>query len=511
MVFSRTVTLILLFACLSAGASAGSWEQDRQRQRAARAALREQADQARAERADSARGVVVELLEFAEAQSIGGVQEDFWPLLAGLRRLKVDGLDTLVSRVRHLPEDGNPPRSWSLRLAAARRQLTAEPMDLLRRASAVEAVSIARDAMQEVLYFDPNHEAIRDALGQVRLKDDIAQKLGLLTADLPEPTAGRPYPELDAVDPSAQWFSPFEARMLTRGLVWSDERGWVFPRFAERYEQGYIYDFQQEQWRPLAEANADHARPGHDWEIRTEHLDIRGTAPLHVLARCATQLERLYDEIFAVYAAFFAGSSRHDLMRLALGLAEHDPLKTRIFLDRQQYLDAIPGMDWSAGLFRSGTGTSYFYGEPTRVMYHEFTHQVLHQFTGKNESPSWLSEAIAEYTETVQFTPDGVRFKGAPFYPHMTLRDLLELRTGGAWDQHQRATNRGEAASSYAAAGSLATFCMQAEEGRFAADFIDYLRDTYRGQDRGRPVWAYLGLSEAEFQQRYAAWGANQR
>ena len=38
------------------------------------------------------------------------------------------------------------------------------------------------------------------------------------------------------------------------------------------------------------------------WVFRTEHLEMRGTAPLPVLVKAAEKLEKLYAQIFAVYA-----------------------------------------------------------------------------------------------------------------------------------------------------------------------------------------------------------------
>lgn len=493
--------LVLLVSVVSV--SADPWSDARQRQREERQALRDRLDNERERRAAQAEQQLSAFVGRSEAEGWRVEPMALWGMLAGLVRLDPDRVGELPRRIRALPATTDPDAmnpAYVAALAQTRAALTAEAYDLLKRAADVGEVQVAVELMWEVLCFDPDYEPIRDALGQVRLADEVARRL-------PRPQRGVrrqiSVPELADFDPDANWFSPFDARMLNRGLMWNQTRGWMPIEHADRYDRGAVYDAERRKWTTIDEANDYHSRAGRDWRIRTEHLDVRGTASLDQIALVASELEAMYDEIFAVYAAFFAQSRRHDPLRLALGLTEHQPLVVWVYRDHAEYVRRSGGPDWSGGLFRPDTKASYFYGGPSVTMYHEFTHQVLHVMTGKNNAPSWLTEAIAVYTQTATFIDNGLAFRGAPYAGRLPLDDLFALRNGKAWNRHAESGRP----SAYAEGGSLATFCMEAENQRFRADFIDYVRDAYQGKTRGREVWEYLGLSRRELEVAYHRWG----
>ena len=503
--------LVVAGLCLSASypATADAWMERRQQQREARETFLVQLRENRAERAGAVEARMRALLDQIEEQGWRAEAEPLWFMIAGLQRLDADRLGDLPDRVRVLapPPDTTakrrrPPRAdprFEAAVEAARRDMTTDTYDLLRRAAAVGEVEVAVELMRQVLLIDPDHGPIRKALGQVRLADKYADTL----PRRPRTVDVSKIPELAAIDPEHNWFSPFDAEMIKQGLVWSHRYGWMPIKNASRYDKGYVFDLQRKTWDTLEGANATHRRPGRDWRIRTEHVEVRGTADLAQMAQVADDLEAMYDEIFAVYAAFFADGGKHDPLKLALGLVAHDPLVVWVYRDHQEYLDRSGAVAWSGGIFRPSNGTSYFYGGPSETMYHEFTHQVLHVMTGKNEAPVWVTESIAEYTETAAVSGDGIAFRGAAYTRAMSLEELFRLTTHSLWSQAATRTR----AANYAAAGSVATFCMQAEDGRYAADFIDFLRDSYRGKTGGRMIWEYLGLSSREFGEAYHTWG----
>ena len=82
--------------------------------------------------------------------------------------------------------------------------------------------------------------------------------------------------------------------------MWSPQLGWANPAYPDRYDRGGVFDLQQRKWVTLQSANAYHSRPERAWEVRTEHLIIRGTADLAVLADAATQLNAFRREIFGL-------------------------------------------------------------------------------------------------------------------------------------------------------------------------------------------------------------------
>ena len=139
-------------------------------------------------------------------------------------------------------------------------------------------------------------------------------------------------------------------------------------------------------------------------------------------------------------------------------------------------------------------------------MYHEFTHQVLHVMTGNNHAPPWLTEGIAVYTQSVKYGIRGAEFPGAPRDGSWSIDELLALRGYDDWYRAYETSQRKEQPSPYGASGSLVTFAMQYENGQLQADFIDYLRDSYRSGAGKRHIWDYMGMSKAEFQRRYREW-----
>ncbi|MCK6489083.1 MAG: hypothetical protein L6R48_12255, partial [Planctomycetes bacterium] len=78
-------------------------------------------------------------------------------------------------------------------------------------------------------------------------------------------------------------------------------------------------------------------------------------------------------------------------MKVIFGTSGHPRLVVNVARDEGWYQRILPkgvSAGWSAGMFVSSTGASYFYAGSYEVMYHEFTHQILHMFTGGDASPA---------------------------------------------------------------------------------------------------------------------------
>ena len=193
-------------------------------------------------------------------------------------------------------------------------------------------------------------------------------------------------------------------------------------------------------------------------------------------------------------------------MRYALGMAEHEPFDIWVYATREEYLKRSEAMAWSGGIFRHSNQTAYFYGGPSTTMYHEFTHQVLHVLTGKNRAPNWLTEGIAVHTQYVQFDIDGARFPGAPKNGNWSLDEVLSLTSHKDWNRAVETSRRNGNDSPYGSSGSLVTFAMQYRDGTLSPDFVDFLRDSYRGQDGRHKIWDYMGIPEPVFRKAYADW-----
>lgn len=476
----------------------------REKQRQVRLDLRNAAQADRESRAAHAASQITALLDQIEAGGVHITGDDLWQLLAGLGRLSPDHLGDLPGRLRGLNvRDGKSDPAGIKALAEARTSITDRPWELLRNAAEAGHVRLATEFMWEVLYFDPDYEPIRKALGQQKVNPD---KVGKLKTEQITGEMAQRLPEIKDLHPNRYWFSPFDAARLKQGLWWDERFGWIDAKYPERYEKGFVYDLQRKQWTTLVEANAYHAKPGRDWVIRTEHMLITGTASLEVLAQVAGRLEALYDEIFRAFPGFFTESRRVDAMRYALGLAEHKPFPVWVYADHAEYVQRADAVSWSGGIFRPSNGTAYFYGRPSPTMYHEFTHQVLHVMTGGNRSPAWLTEGIAMFTDTVTFGIRGAAFPGAPADGSWSLDDLFALRGGDDWYRAYETAQRNNRSSPYGPAGSVVTFAMQADDHKLQADFVDFLRDSYRGRTGNRDLWEYLGMDGGAFRRAYAAW-----
>ena len=477
--------------------------------RAQRQLLVQQAHDDAQARGEQARAAVDTLIKRVEDGELTADFEDLAQLMAGLGRLDKNLLGDLPGRLTALTDAQAPAElsrpaqaAWTAALGEAQAAATDRPVELMRKAAGAGEVTLAAELMWEALWFDPDQPVIRKALKMRQLNAKM-QDRATLDRSGPRKAVTAEGLDYERFDPNRTWFTAFAADRLKGGLVWDPGLGWVKPADKAKYARGGVYDLQRRGWFMVPEANAFHAQPGRPWEIRTEHLLIRGTADLAIMADAGTQLEAFHREIFGIYAGFFSGSNRLDVLRLALGLVDSKPLEIWIYRDREQYLSETNAPVWAGGHFSPATGKAYFFGRVNPTMFHEFTHQILQVFAGKNDAPAWLVEGIAVYTQTATFDRGRVVIPGARPSRALSVDDLMKLKTNAAWHAYHGGGGR---QSAYPDAGSLVTYGMNAEDGRFRADLIDFVRDSYFGRTRGAALWDYLGLSEKEFLRGYEAW-----
>lgn len=472
------MTLALAPVFLAAAADDSRWLAERAEQRKQRQAFTAQWRADERQRAESLAGMMAPLLALAGAQPSPEQAGDLARLRAGLKRL--DPERTVAAGT---PPTGDPARAWAAALRDIRSKVV-QPMErFAQKALEAGVPEVAHAYMLHVLAFDPDHAALHRNLGQTRVGD--------------------------------RWYGPRDMEMVKAGHVWDDTLGWILAKERARYEKGEYYDIQARRWTTLAEADERRADARYAWLVQTEHLEVRGTAKLTDLVGIASRLERFYDRVFAAYAGFFAADPRSQDVRLLFGLAEHPRLIVHVARDKERYQQSLPaGIDpgWSAGMFVSAVPASFFYVGNDTTMYHEFTHQILHIFSGGNRSPTWLTEGVAVYTESPRWVEGDLvlgdlgsrrmreHFRRVREGSHTTLDRLLGFTTGAAWSAVA------EPGPNYCAAGALAWFCMHAEDGRWRADYVDFLRDSYRGQTRDRALWHYLGMDRAAFTAAYTAW-----
>jgi len=500
--------LVLAISCgigpRADAAPKGQFAQKRARVRAERVKLQRQAAADRVKRAENAATIIAELITFAGDNRVAGQKDDLRQLLAGLESMAPDQVPELEREMAQLPAPPEPAdralrTKWLQELKRQREAIVSRPGNLLNKAVKLSLADLAYEFLQEILAFDPDREQLRRNLGQVKYK--------------------------------GEWLSRFAYVLATKGIVWDERLGWILQARKNLYEKNYYYDLEQANWRTFKSlgrfkydrrkwATLDKANQAHDdlrnlWTVRTQHLEIRGNADLEILVEAANKLESFYAQIFAAYAYFFM-KEKEDY-KLILGMADHAPLVVYIYRNKEDYVTKLgERLAFSAGVFMPGQKASAFYSRVSSTMYHEFTHQILYIFANGCQAPPWLLEGIAVYTQFPTF-PDGelrlgdlranrrvghhlMAFKAGR---HLPLEDLLKIKAYGTWLDVTK--GRG---GTYEAAGALTYFCMEAENRAYRADFVDFLRDSYRGPafTRGHKLWEYLGMSREEFSAAYQKW-----
>jgi hypothetical protein len=467
-------------------AAAKRWFDERAAQRAGREGLRQGAAADRVERAKKALKVALEVVDKAKDGRVPGQDQLFARMAEFIERLDPTQVEAFTSKVKALPPepetgDPNAVHAWAT-FADAKRRAFVQPTEKLgQKALDVGVFDIAHDCLQQVLTFDPDSPGLRKALNLTKA--------------------------------NGRWNGPRDMEMVKAGLLWDDKLGWTIAKEQERYAKGEYFDLQSRAWTTLEAANAAHATLDRSWVVQTEHLEIHGNAPLGALVDVANRLEKFYEQIFASYSAFF--SKGRDDVKLIFGLLDHPRLVVHVAKDVADYRKSLPaGVDagWSAGMWIPAAGSSFFYAGPHEVIYHEFTHQILHVFTGGNRGPAWAVEGVAVYTQAPTFDKGALRlgdlalngmvmsyFNREP----MTLDQLFALDDGAKWTASKNPQ------AQYSAAGALAEFCMEAESRRYRGDYIDFIRDSYLGATAGHPLWEYLGLTHDGLVSAFDAWTAS--
>ena len=471
-----------------APAKAAEWAKAREQQRKGRQALEKGASEDRLSRADKAAKIIAELLAKAPEFGVGDHDADLLDLIAGVMFLNPAAAEPLRTALEKFPETSDPAKAkaWSQLLESRRKELLRPTERLFKQALDAGVPSVARDCLDQALTFWPDHKDVRRNLSEAKQGD--------------------------------RWYGPRDQQRLKAGLVWDMKLGWIVASARERYAKGEYFDLQDKTWTTLEAANAKRAAASSRWVIPTEHLIVQGTAPLTVMVDTANRLESFYDRVFASYSGFFvkAGAKGGSDVKLLFGTSAHDPLVINVAKDKEAYQASLPprvSAGWSDGMFTSSTKESYFYQGSAEVIYHEFTHQILHVFTDTNRAPAWLTEGAAVYTQGPVFREGRMELGHVDTNSHLRLYirqsredkalplgKILKLEDGLAW------SNSPTPDLNYPAAGAVVQFCMESEQRRYRADFLDFLRDSYRGETRGYELWEYLGMDYASFDKRYATW-----
>ena len=491
---------------LESPAQTSAWFQDRAALRKTRSAIEQGAADDRVDRASRAIRVIDELVAKAKEMNIGRDDVDLAKLVSGVCYLDAATGAPLMATWLALPDkstvDAKQLKVWQQILEPKRNDLLKPTEKLFKQALDAGVPAVARDCVDQALALWPDHKNLRRNLGQIKFEE--------------------------------RWYGTREAEMTRQGFAWDSKLGWIVVKDRARYAKGDYYDLQAKQWTTLAAVNALRSDPKNRWVIQAEHIEIHGTAPLEVMVDTANRIEEFYDRVFAAYSGFFLKVSGRkvtdDDFKVLFGTMPKEKgrekskdkdqgsnlLVLNVAKDKDAYVASLPPLvnaGWSAGMFISTTRESYFYQGYVEAIYHEFTHQILHIFSGTNRAPAWLVEGAAVYTQAPAFR-DGRMVLGEiggnhhllGFFEQMTegtalnLKQILALEDGRAWSSSTTPD------LNYPAAGILVEYCMESDHRRHRSDFLDFLRDSYVGATLNYKVWDYLGMDYATFDKGFTDW-----
>lgn len=471
------------------------WLRQREVQRQTRQRLNAGAKADREVRATKSATIVSELLGKAAEQGVGRDDPSLSGLITGVRFLHAPAAEPLAVALAKLPEHGSADakalHAWTSLVESRREALLKPTMTLSQEALKAGIPFIARDCLDQILVFTPDHRDIRRNLGETLI--------------------------------GGRWYGPRTAELAKLGLEWDAKLGWIVAKDRARYAAGDYFEVPERRWTTLEKAEQAHLAWTHPWVMQTEHLEVRGTAKLVDLVDTANRLEQFYDRIFAAYAGFFVGGdgkkASDSELKLLFGMLGHPRLVVNVARDLEDYQRSLPpevDAGWSAGMFIPSTKQSYFYAGYVEALYHEFTHQILDLFSDGDEAPAWLVEGAAVYTETPVFV-DGAMVLGdlaasrelKAYFRYKNLGKAVSIDRIMAYESHRMWMNVEEPGPNYATAGMVVMYAMEAEGRRYRADFIDYLRDSYRGQTQGFAVWDYLGIERDAFIKGFPLWVAS--
>ena len=371
-------------------------------------------------------------------------------------------------------------RAYRSRLDGLTEEVVKRSLRATKQAISADEPGLAFDIFEYALLLDPDNERAHKGLGHVKVK--------------------------------GEWMRRFEAARLKEGFRWDARLAWVRVGEEERYRRGEVYDLTQGKWLLLEQADRFHAEAAHPWVIRTEHFELRSTANLARSAWLAERLEAFYLAMFRQYDLFFA--SKGGVKWIFGQVKQPKPLVVNVYRDRAQYVGEAHPVPGSAGFYSPSKHASFFYdqGQEVSTLQHEITHQILGEVSG-GSAAAWVGEGAAVYLEDTAFV-DGAPRVGGPrdnrdIMGYMTelvankalrLSDVLALTKQSEWNANLSGKN-------YRGAGATVHFLMSFDGGRYRADFVRLLRDSYWGKpiDVARATNLSVELLEALMERFYAA------
>jgi len=363
-------------------------------------------------------------------------------------------------------------KEFEQRLKELRKEHARDLYSLGKKCYKSGLVGRSYDMVWEMLRYDPDNATARKLLGQVKYQ--------------------------------GQWMSRYDALQRKRGLVFTEEYGWVPQKHLERLKQGYLPH--QGRWLPKEEVEKLRSAWSNAWEYETEHFTIRTNTTLSEAVAFGKVVEENYDLFMRVWISYFSPRNQGEMLFGQRGSSRK--MKVNYFSTREEYAKATGMSDPNnAGVYMSNSRTSYFFktslARNIQVLKHETTHQMFAETKRARYSSkhgAWVVEAVATYMETCHRRDGRIATLGRN--SHWVVMFTGILKANGAvplkefdalnYEQFQQL-----GAAAYAQAASLALYFMEAEDGKYRERFVDYVRAYYSGLLRsgGGRLEKYLGES----------------
>ncbi|MEK7466075.1 MAG: DUF1570 domain-containing protein [Planctomycetota bacterium] len=297
------------------------------------------------------------------------------------------------------------------------------------------------------------------------------------------------------------------------GEVLVEKQGWFPKEEAEKRKKGLLPVGAD--WVTAKEAEARHSKWAEPWVVKGDHFEVSSNHSLdgakNVLARAEEMYHALTRELSEPGGPPLTPDTK-GLMKIyyfasRADLDEHD---------RTAHGDR-PGLKTAPGFFSNEDKVSHFFPLPANalntledVVRHEGAHQVAYWiWTASGQPPAlphfWEWEGFATYFESVE-TKDGKVLVGNPNHlrvktfrtefaagKHVPLAEFVTLDQRGV-------------SGKYPQCAALASFFMNAGDGKHREKFLAYLKVIHEAQARADTFDGAFGKKPADFQAEWEAW-----
>lgn len=409
-----------------------------------------------------------------------------------------------VLRISVLPTIGPPAATAPVRssqspcqaaLSRVEKQYARKLFQLARAAFRAGDIAYCYDLVREVVEHDPDYGEARALLGFTRYRDS--------------------------------WVSPFAARKLRTGHLWSSRFGWVTRGQLAHYERGE--QSWKGQWLPAEQVAQFRKSWPNAWQVDTQHYMVRTNVSLERGVSFAEDLEKLHAIFFRLFAGFFTPREQAALLfegNRRAGFSRqresgpHRRFRVNFYRTAEEYMHATRphvkfGLEATTGIYVPATRTAYFYVHEEMdqaTVIHEATHQLFfesgqgRQTTG---SPAnyWVIEGIACYMESFEDCGDHVelgnwdtprlkvgrqRIRRGQYVP---IEKLVRL---GLKDFEGPAVY-----TLYSQSACLCHFLMHHDNGRYREALVRYIEAVCLGQASGETLQDLVGVEYAELERQF--------